>query len=375
MADGAKRTDGDPVFDTDRAWERFEQRVAREPVPAFWRQAEGNPRPDETGIEARTEKNRDHDEKDGAVEMKQTGAFRDIYVAGANAAWHTERPGKRRLRRLTAGVAAAVVTIGLFTTSLGDQALAAMMQTFRIQHVEGVGITADDMAAISSLLERGSPDGDRSFSLAQYGTLTQSGGGEARVIPWDEAERRMGAPLLRLENSSDPIYQPATTLTFQLNVQAVNRLLTRLGGATTLPDEADGKVIRLYVPDGVSTEGALSGKRVRLLQYGKPELAMDDGIDAAKVREAVLGLPVLPDSLRTKLAGIGDWRTTLPVPTPDGATVNLRLGGHDAIMTADGGRRYLFWLDGERMGLLSGDMDDFPAESDFLRAAEELIRP
>jgi hypothetical protein len=250
-----------------------------------------------------------------------------------------------------------------------------MQQTFRIQHMVGVGITADDMATISGLLDRGSPEGDRSFNLAQYGTLTQSGGGETHTITWSEAETRMDAKLLRLGNPTDPAYQPATTLTFKLNVNSVNRLLTRLGSTTTLPDEADGKVIRLHIPDGIATEGTLSGKPVRLLQFGKPELTVEDGIDAATVREAVLGLPVLPDSLRTKLAAIGDWQSTLPVPARDGVTTSLRLGGHDAVMTADGRNRYLLWLAGDRMGLLSGEMKDFPTESNFQRAAEELVQP
>lgn len=390
MADGAKKTGGEPVFDTDRAWGRFERLVSREPVPAYWRQAEERRHLDETRAHARLDGNHNNHEKDGAVEMKQTEASRvtqESQVAGAtgalsaarhngaDGAWRTERPAKRILRRLTAGVAAAVMGIGLFTTPLGDRALAAMQQTFRIQHMVGVGISADDMATISSLLDRGSPEGDRSFNLAQYGTLTQSGGGEAHTVTWAEAEKRMGAPLLQPGNPTDPAYQPATTLTFNLNVKAVNRLLTRLGGTTTLPAEADGKVIRLHIPDGIATEGTLSGKPVRLLQFGKPELTVEDGIDAATVREAVLGLPVLPDSLRTKLAAIGDWQSTLPVPARDGVTTSLRLGGHDAVMTVNGKNRYLLWLAGDRMGLLGGEMKDFPTESSFQRAAEELIRP
>ncbi|TMV49016.1 hypothetical protein FE783_15205 [Paenibacillus mesophilus] len=390
MADEENRTGGEPVFDTDRAWDRFERMTAREPVPAFWRQAEEGRRSAEAKTRARLDGNHHNHEKDGAVEMKQTetsrgtqgssvggatGALSAARHSGANGTWRTERPAKRRLRRLTAGVAAAALAIGLFTTPLGDRALAAMKQTFRIQHLVGVGISADDMATISGLLDRGSPDGDRSFNLAQYGTLTQSGGGKADTIAWGEAEKRMGAPLLQLGNSTDPSYQPATTLTFKLNVNAVNRLLTRLGSATTLPTEADGKVIRLHIPDGIATEGTLTGKPVKLLQFGKPELTVEDGIDAATVREAVLGLPVLPDSLRTKLAAIGDWQSTLPVPARDGVTTSLRLGGHDAVMTVNGKNRYLFWLAGDRMGLLGGELKDFPTESSFQRAAEELIRP
>ncbi|MFC0215389.1 hypothetical protein ACFFK0_23630 [Paenibacillus chartarius] len=390
MADEVKRTGKDPVFDTDRAWNRFEKLASREPVSAFWLQAEEGRRSDDIEIEPRLEQNRFIHEKDGVVEMKQTEAYKAAHgssavgapgavnaaaTTGANGSWRTERPFARRLRRLSAGAAAAVMIVGLFASPLGDRALAAMKQTFRIQHLVGVGMTADDMTNISNLLENGSPDGDRSFNLAQYGTLTQTGGGKSLNLTWNEAEQRMGAPLLQPVNPSAPSYQPASTLTFNLNVTAVNRLLTRLGSTTTLPAEADGKAIRLHIPDGVTTEGTLAGKPVRLLQYGKPELTVEGGIDVATVREAVLGLPVLPDSLRTKLAAIGDWQTTLPVPVKDGVSKSLLLGGHDAVMTANDKKRILFWIDGDRIGLLSGDTKDFPTEASFLQAAEELVRP
>ncbi|MBB6693715.1 hypothetical protein H7B90_20165 [Cohnella xylanilytica] len=390
MADEAKRTGGEPDYDTDRAWARFEKLASREPVPAFWRQLETERRTGGASNDAARNEDINEDEKDGAVLMKQsehvqsmqgasavagTGAAYAGAAIGRNGAWRTERPAKRRLRRLTVGAAAAVVAIGLFATPAGDRVLAAMQQTFRIQHLVGVSISADDLTAISDVLERGSPEGDRSFNLAQYGTLSQSGGGENRSLDWNEAERRMGSPLHRLEESGPPSYQPATTLTFELNVKAVNRLFARLGSKNFLPAEADGQAIRLFIPDGVSAEGSLSGRPVRLLQFGKPELTMEDGIDAEAVRKAILELPVMPDSLRTKLAAIGDWRNTLPVPAYDGVSANLKLGGHDAILTEDGNRRYLIWLEGDRINMLSGAEKDFPTESDFRKAAEELVRP
>jgi hypothetical protein len=388
MADGAKRTGVEAVFDTDRAWDRFEKLAAREPVPTVWGQAEERLRSDGVKLEAGLNGHKVHHEEDGAIMMNEQDLYRAAQTespvvketggrsaSGANGSWRTERPAKRRLRRLAAGAAAVVITIGLFTTPLGDRALAAMMHTFRIQHMVGVGMSADDMTTISGLLERGSPEGDQSFSLAQYGTLTQSGGGKTSIVTWGEAEQKMGTPVLRLEKPTSLIFQPAATLTFHLNVKAVNRLLSRLGSSTILPDEAEGKAIRLHIPDSLVTEGSLAGKPVRLLQFGKPELTVEDGIDAAAVREAVLGLPVLPDSLRTKLAAIDDWQSTLPVPARDGVTTSLRLGGHEAVMTLNGRNRHILWLDGNRMGLLSGNTKDFPVESAFQQAAEELIGP
>ncbi len=296
-------------------------------------------------------------------------------TGGKQLAWRTEQPAIRRLRRLTVGALGTAIVFGLVATPMGDRALAAMQQTFHIQHMVGVGLSADDMAAISYMLDNGSPDGERSFDLAQYGRLIQSGGGVSRIVSWAEAEQLMGASLLQLENADAPSYQPASTLTFHLNVKAVNRLLTRLGSSTTLPAEADGAAITLHIPEGTAAGGTVSGKPAQLLQFGKPELTIEGGIDATTIREAVLGLPVLPDSLRTKLAAIDDWQHTLPVPAPDGVTTNLQLGGYDAIMTVNGSHRYLLWQGGDRMGLLRVELQDFPAESDFRRAAEALILP
>ena len=90
---------------------------------------------------------------------------------------------------------------------------------------------------------------------------------------------------------------------------------------------------------------------------------------------AVIWVFAEAESLRTKLAAIGDWQNTLPVPAPDGVTTNLRLGGYDAVMTVKGKNRQLFWLDGNKMGLLAGAVKDFPSEAAFQRAAEELILP
>lgn len=429
MAEETKRTGAEPVFDTDRAWERFEKLAAQadeqlkrkygpreEGLASYDRlaaQAEERLKkkfgPEEeglmaldAGIEARWKRIQNQCEKEGAGIMKKTEAGHEAQgspaagaagvtgVAGAVEAaqsssslrtygalhnWHAEKPGRRRLRRLAAGAAAAVVAVSLFTTPLGDRALAAMMQTFRVQHLVGVGISADDLTAISNLLERGSPEGDQSFNLAQFGSLTQSGGGKSQTISWEEAQKRMGTPLLQLGNTTSPEYQPATSLTFRLNVNAVNRMLTRLGSTTNLPAEADGKTIGLHIPDGITTEGTLSGKPVRLLQFGKPELTVEGGLDVETVRDAILGLPVLPDSLRTKLAAIGDWRTTLPVPAYEGVTTTLQLGGHDAVMATDDDNRYVLWLDGGRMSLLSGSTTDFSTDSAFRKAAEELVRP
>ncbi len=396
MTNGAKRTGGEPDFDTQRAWARFERLAAREPVPAYWRQA------DEHIVAADARKNltlETNRKEDGDFQMKDTTEAEHVGSADGSAGgaigesnagtristpigsnsrsssgWHTESRLSRRLRRLTAAAAAAVIAVGLFATPLGDRALGAMLQTFRIQHVVGVGISADDMASVSELLEKGSPDGDRSFSLAQYGTLAHSGGGKAVTITWDEAEQRMGASLLRLGNSTAPVHQPSSSMTFQLNVNAVNRLLIRLGSGTTLPAEADGKAIRLHIPDGITTEGTLAGKPARLLQFGKPELTVDSGIDAAAVREAVLGLPVLPESIRSKLAAIGDWQSTLPIPARDGVTTSIRLAGYDAVMTSDSRKRYLLWVEGSRIGLLTVDLKDYGTELSFRQAAEELIR-
>ena len=71
---------------------------------------------------------------------------------------------------------------------------------------------------------------------------------------------------------------------------------------------------------------------------------MPEGVDLEQVRQAKLDLPMLPDAIRSKLAGIGDWRQPLPIPANADQARSLIILGQEAVLSANDHGRSLIWL-------------------------------
>jgi hypothetical protein len=273
--------------------------------------------------------------------------------------------------------AVGAVLYGYFATSIGDRALAAMTQTFRIQQMAGIDMTADDLNALADKLEQGALNG-QTQGIAQFGTVSQTSGGPAREVTPAEAEKLLGFTL-PAPAEAVPLwqYKPATTVTLKLNVDAVNRLIQLLGGTSMLPKAADGKSITIDIPAGVYApiaSGSGAGT-AHIAKFGVPQLTAEDGIDPDAIRKAVLELPVLPESVRLQLAAISDWRNTLPVPNVEGVTKSVSLNGRDAVLGLLDGERFVLWLEGGQLTMLRGDAAAFPSDDAIIAFAKERIAP
>lgn len=369
--------------DTERAWQTFRQKVQGEPVPAVWLQLDA------------ARKNSRHDDVQ-AAETKHTG---QVIIIGTKrmeekkpimdtnwtneqskpAAKSTARYGKtgwRRWRGAATGAAAIALAIGMLTTSWGDKALAAMLQTFHVQHMQVVGVTDNDWEHIEQELRKGAPEG-QTFNLDQFGTIRQEGGGKAQTMSRADAEKAIGFPLYDAADASGKItVSPETDLMFKLNAAEVNRMIEKLGGKSLLPQSADGKEIRFHLPASASLELPLDGgsRTAQLVQAGTPTLELADGINAEAVRQAILDLPVLPAELRSKLAAISDWKNTLPIPNTNGNVRHTELNGREAVVGGDAHGRYLVWIENGRINMLGGSQSDFPGEDDIINAAKELLK-
>lgn len=323
-----------------------------------------------------------------SVPSNRSGNERFVPMAGdGRVAEAAALPGRRKayparrvdrwLRGCGAVAAVGAVLYGYFATSLGDRALAAMTQTFRIQQMVGIEMTAADLSALADKLEQGALSG-RTQGIAQYGTVSQTGGGPAREVTPAEAGKLLGFPL---PAPADAVpmwqYKPATTVTLKLNVDAVNRLIQLLGGTSLLPKAADGKSIAIDIPAGVYAPIASgSGAGIaHIAKFGAPRLTAEDGIDPDAIRKAVLELPVLPESVRLQLAAISDWRNTLPVPNVEGVTRTVSLNGSDAVLGLLDGERFVLWLEGGQLTMLRGDAAAFPSDDAIIALAKERIAP
>lgn len=286
-------------------------------------------------------------------------------------------PKRRKAkRRWFSAVSAAVVVGAILFTSWGQNVMADVLNTFRVQHFETIAIDENDLNGFRQALEEGAV-GTRELDLRLYGEIRQSGGGSTRTVTAEEANRLAGKPLKQLPGVESVDYMPRQELTFKLHPKAINKLIALLGGKTPFPDSVDDEPIVVKVPDSFrmtlpGKDGASSSKG--FLQMASPSLDVPDEVDVEQVRQAVLGLPLLPDDLRAQLAAIGDWRTTLPVPTIAGENLRtVAIAGNDAIVSTAGYNRSVIWLQDGWMYMLSGTRADYPTEESLLKEAEGLM--
>jgi len=375
-----KRSDQevDETMDINAAWEKFKKAVAEEPVPDFWLNS-----PDdllqagETGhAQAQYSEqihNSEHAPAQYGEQIHNSEHAPAQYSEQIRLSFQDEsKSNKKRLKHwMNAGIAAAIVALLVFT-SWGQEALADVLQSFRVQHLQTVSLSQDDLNHLQQTLSQGSLN-PQSFDLKQYGQLETVGGGKTQEMSVTEAIAFTGwkvkflpgadAGAMVIKNS------PRIQLTLKLHITPINKLISQLGGKILLPNSVEGKPITLDIPGMIQmTKGTRN-----LIQLKSPTLSVPDNLDVDQVRQAVLNLPVLPQDLRSKLAGIGDWQHTLPIPAIGDAATQLTIAGCDAVFMNKEGRLQLVWLDHNVIYQLSGSPQDYPTEQAIIAEAKEII--
>ncbi|WP_135554673.1 hypothetical protein [Paenibacillus cymbidii] len=342
--------------DIERAWETFCSRVKREAVEAaaVWQQ----PMP-------------------AAQVPKQTPLPPAIIPAATGALPKTVAADRRRTGRhgsKLVAASAAAIALALLLSPWGGDAMAELQRTFSAKQVKTISISQEEMNGLRQSLAQGL-EGDRSFNLAQYGEIEQRGQGEARMVGAAEASALAGRTLAQTPGAAaaEYVYEPPQELIFTLHANEINTMIKWLGGKSTLPAGMDNKPITIRLPGafGLKPDGA--GKR--LLQFPSPVLEVPEGVDAEAIRRVVLDLPVIPQSIRDKLAAIGDWRTTLPLPAAGDRTRAATFGGQDAILQTTDNGRSLLWIRDGWVFMLSGTSAAYPSDQAILADAEGMIRP
>lgn len=393
MKERGKMTDDS--IDVEAAWERFMRRVEHEPVPEAWRQRETPPILADGANSGAAEASPDAQaarELSGLAAVQGEAELADALHGSREPNQTAERKRRLRLYRWkqlgTAGAAAAVLGIMLFTP-LGDRALAALLQTFRIEHLQTVSVTNSEISRLEAALQDGTSGTER-FDLRNFGTVEEQGGGPAQSLTAAEAAARTGYPAKRIPGSdkAQPVsLHPQSQITLKLHTRPINKLIRHVGGTSRLPESADGKPITLFIPATIETQyksesedsqgkatasvGQPTSKQ--LLQVQAPEIGVPEGVDVDQVRKAVLDLPLLPDSLRDKLAGIEDWRHTLPVPVIDGKGVETTVNGYEAVVYSNEQSRALLWLQDGWIYQLTGTLADYPTAAALLGEAKEIM--
>lgn len=350
------RVDAD---DIDRAWETFCERAKHEPseTAALWQRPIPAARERKDSPPART---------------APIGDF--AAPVGLPAAAAVSRRGARRRGKGLVAASAAIIAVALLFSPWGGDALAQLQRTFQAKQIATVPLSQEEMNSLRQSLSQGL-SGERSFGLANFGEIEQRGQGEARKVSAAEAAALAGRPLAQLPGAAaaEYMYEPPQELTFKLHADDINTMIKWLGGKSVLPAGMDGQPITVRLPGAFGWKPAETGKR--LLQFPSPALEVPEGVDADAIRQVVLDLPVIPQSIRDKLAAIGDWWTTLPLPAASNLTRAVTFAGQDAVLHATDDGRSLLWIRDGWVYMLSGTSVAYPTDQAILGEAEGLIRP
>lgn len=355
-----------PSLEIDEAWERFQKRIQDEPAGfARMTPAEASNRSKGPAVQTQSL----------ATEPAITGrAFLQQPVDDTDPS--RGRAAKRRKKWIgAAGSAAAVAVLVVGAQAPGaGKAWAAMLQTFRIEHL--AALQPGDFTQIQNAVEQA---GVTQLDLKQYGQLEQKRSGGYQDMSLAEAQKLAGYPLKALPGTSpsDQVHvQGAQEIILRPHVAKINELIHRLGGKSVLPAELEGQSIVVRFPMVVSQSSHGKQGSISLTQTKSPWIEVPPGVNMDDVRQVLLDLPFLPQDMRQRLSQSENWKNTLFVPSGPGGAENTRVNGHEAVLMRDSAAHFstILWYNNGVLYNLDGTAADFPTDASLIQMAEAIDR-
>ena len=200
-----------------------------------------------------------------------------------------------------------------------------------------------------------------------------------RVESQEEARQLTGYELRRptlLPQGVDPSPRwavlPAASFTYTVDSAKWESFCQALGrGGVALPPTLEGTTLTFDMPG--AAVAIFGGDRPTLtLGQGKsPTLTFPPEVDVEALREALLGLPIVPPDVAGQLRAIDNWKGTMVVPLPPKATSReVKVDGVTGLLISgeDEKAALVLW---QKNGILYG-LFGTVAEADLLAAADSL---
>ncbi|HEX7168795.1 MAG TPA: hypothetical protein VF230_17595 [Acidimicrobiales bacterium] len=222
-------------------------------------------------------------------------------------------------RRVILAGAAALVVLTAAVTPAGRGALAEALDAFRGERLQPV--TVDMQAWASSF------DADALAALGDVDTTDLSEPDEVAGLA--EAETVSGITAPGVSGTPDHVLALAP---------GTARLVLQTRAGNGVPADLDGAALVVDVPGAIGAIfGTLDGPPEVFVGRSGPLVVRAEGAPLEKIRSFLLSRDELPEELRSQLAAIRDWRSTIPVPVPlDGpGWKEVEVAGRPAIAFGD----------------------------------------
>lgn len=300
---------------------------------------------------------------------------------------------------LVAGVAGLVLVTSLAFSPMRGIA-SDFLKVFRVSKIQVVNLTLDDLQELKNNLAAQ----EGKINLDSFGQAEIIGKQKQTEISWSEL-KNIGEfdvkipqyiPTGFIQGSSEgaltgtvdsdgkftpfsqggdgentAFVQDGVVMKLNLNVQNVNSALESLRGTRLLPQGIDGKEFTITVSKTVKIHLAREKDYIHIMQSKSPEIIVPEGVEANQLYLALLDLPIIPEGIRSQLAGIEDWQNTLPVPSVEGSTEQVRVNGNEGVYIgtahdAQGGS--LIWQENGVIYTVNSSLD----KEEIIKIASEM---
>lgn len=261
---------------------------------------------------------------------------------------------------VTGASAAAVLAVSLSFPQV-QAAASDFLSIFRMDKVQFVKLTQDDLAQTEAWLSRGEAG---EMDLKGLGKLwiDESGKGEKdhRSYNSREAAEKAGVKLPTLPKELEVQgvdLNPSFTVHFEINVDKANKLLSQLQVDQKFDEKLSGKTFSLTVPNAQTIWLRANDKDLNYSIVDAPELKAPEGVDLEQLRSTILSLPFIPDNVKKQMLSIEDWQHTLPMPyvaDKDSKLKEVKVNGADGILITNEHDNRVIWQQDGRIHMLEG---------------------
>ena len=285
---------------------------------------------------------------------------------------------KRNMGKTVAACAAAVLTVVIATPST-NEALAAWLNTFRMDNV--MVVQENDLV---SLMNSFINEGETLEMSNRFGDFEQTSHGNWQQLTPEQAAKQLGfdIPAIKVADNQviDITSSSSQTFKFSLKVEEINQAMRKLGAEKLLPLSVDGKQITFDT--GKSTqisyspkEGETSKQRVRISYLEAPTIQVDPSVDVKDAFDAVVRFPALPDHMRTSLlqaSSLEDGKIPMPLITK-GDPKKISIKGVDVyVEQSDSNYSSATWL--EKGYIVTAGFESYGNSQKVESAIAEMIR-
>lgn len=297
--------------------------------------------------------------KAGAVEISlSTGAVREkMEQKGAADVFN-------RYRKQFAACFIIAALAAAFSFSSVRVLAGNLLNIFRVEQIQAINISQEDFARLDKAIRTGAGQVD----INNLGKFEVAGKQKTVAsVSFDKAQEAVDFPI-RLPNAPAGI-KPTLSLTtgaklgITPDTDQINQLLQALGSKKLMPEGLNNRKFEITVPSIVTAQYTAGNYNLIITQGRSPELKAPEGVDVEAIREALLAIPALPESLRSQLEAIKDWQHTVPVPNIEGSATQVRINGNSGVFikpsaVLDNGESKnsaLIWQEGGVIYCLAGE--------------------